>query len=255
MALDEALLIHTATHASPPTLRVYSWLKPTLSLGYSQPFSDVDSAQLSTLGWDCVRRPTGGRAILHIDELTYSVTAAADDPLVSGSLMESYQRISSALQLALEILGVPTQADQKYSKSPDQGKTNPVCFETPSNYEITWNGKKMIGSAQARKSGGVLQHGSLPLIGDLTRINLALIYPSEADRLAAGEQLLQRATTLETALGRQVSWEEAALAIENAFFTKLGLNFEASDPSMSELEMAESLLTSKYASRAWNERI
>lgn len=255
MALDEAFLIHAANHSSPPTLRLYSWQRPTLSLGYSQPYSDIDQRNLDLLGWDCVRRPTGGRAILHTDELTYSVTAALDEPLVAGSLLESYQRISSALQHALDLLGAATRADQKYPNSTEQAKSNPVCFETPSNYEITWNGKKLIGSAQSRKSGGVLQHGSLPLIGDLTRITKALNYPSEPDRFAAGPKLLARACTLETALGRQVSWEEAASAFEMSFSSHVGLNLAFSEPSASEIELAEKLFADKYASKAWTERI
>lgn len=255
MALDESLLIHTGNHSSPPTLRLYSWLRPTLSLGYSQPCADANSPTLVALGWDCVRRPTGGRAILHTDEMTYSVTAAADEPLVSGSLLDSYQRISSALQHALDLLGTETRADQKYPSSTELAKSNPVCFETPSNYEITWNGKKLIGSAQSRKSGGVLQHGSLPLIGDLTRITKALNYLSEPDRLVAAQKLQERACTLETALGRQVSWEEAATAFEMSFSNHLGLNLAFSEPSASELELAKELLTDKYASKAWTERI
>jgi len=104
--------------------------------------------------------------------------------------------------------------------------TNPVCFEVPSAYEITIDGKKLVGSAQARRKEGVLQHGSLPLYGDLTRILQVLVYPDEAARTRASERLLQRATTVETALGRKVTWEEAAQAFTKAFKSVFNLEFQ-----------------------------
>ena len=101
MALDEACLLSSAERRSLPTLRLFSWEPPTLSLGYAQKSSEVNFQQLHEHGWGLVRRPTGGRAILHTDELTYSVTAPLDDPVMAGSLLESYQRISKALLAAL----------------------------------------------------------------------------------------------------------------------------------------------------------
>ena len=100
----------------------------------------------------------------------------------------------------------------KILHAPHAAAPNPVCFEVPSTYEITVDGKKLVGSAQARRKEGVLQHGSLPLAGDLTRIIQVLAFPDEASRSRAAERLLSRATTVETALGRSVSWEEAARA-------------------------------------------
>ncbi len=127
-------------------------------------------------GWDLVRRPTGGRAILHTDELTYSVAGPQDEPRLAGSVLESYRVLAQALLYALQLLAIPAQAQEKpgtaSTGSPNQ---NPVCFEVPSNYEITVGGKKLVGSAQARRKEGVLQHGSLPLYGDLTRIVQALL--------------------------------------------------------------------------------
>src|SRR5215211_3917752 len=105
-------------------------------------------------------------------------------------------------------------------------QTNPVCFEVPSTYEITVNGKKLIGSAQARKKEGVLQHGSLPLTGDLSRICQALVFENEPTRENAAERLLARATTAQSALGHALSWEEAAGAFIQAFETQLGICFE-----------------------------
>jgi lipoate-protein ligase A len=168
MAVDESILEHIGRGESFPTLRLYAWDPACLSLGHTQPFADVDTARLRARGWEVVRRATGGRAILHTDELTYSVTGSAEEPVLVGGVLESYNRLAQALFLAVRDLGLPVEI--KEGKSNNNTTPNPVCFEVPSTYEITVNGKKLIGSAQARKKEGVLQHGSLPLTGDLTRI-------------------------------------------------------------------------------------
>ena len=159
MALDESILEHIGRGESVPTLRLYAWDPACLSLGHAQPFADVDTNRLKERGWEVVRRATGGRAILHTDELTYSVIAPNDEPSVAGSVLESYNRLAQALLLAVKNLELPVE--MKEGKANDNSTPNPVCFEVPSAYEITVDGKKLIGSAQARKKEGVLQHGSL----------------------------------------------------------------------------------------------
>ena len=134
-------------------------------------------------------------------------------------------------------------------------QANPICFEVPSSYEITVGEKKLIGSAQARKKEGVLQHGSLPLTGDLRRICQALVFESEAERENAAQRLLGRATTVESALGRSVSWEQAAAAFIQAFETQLGICFEKEDLSESERKRAQELVQQKYAQASWTERV
>src|SRR5688572_29267467 len=209
MAVDEAILEHIYRGEAKPTLRLYAWSQPCLSLGHAQPFKDVDVERLKSHGWDVVRRATGGRAILHTDELTYSVTGNSEDEILSGGVMESYNRLSKALLHAVQSLSLPVQVKEEKHTTASQN-LNPVCFEVPSSYEITVDGKKLIGSAQARKKEGVLQHGSLPLTGDLARICEALVFESESARAEASERLLARAATVEYALGRTVSWETAA---------------------------------------------
>ena len=152
MALDEAILEHIGQGDSLPTLRLYAWAPPCLSLGQAQPFADVNRTRLQERGWEVVRRLTGGRAILHTDEITYSVIASHDEPRVAGTVLESYNRLAQALLLAVKELDLPVEI--KEGKVDNQGKQNPVCFEVPSTYEITVNGKKLIGSAQARNKEG-----------------------------------------------------------------------------------------------------
>jgi lipoate-protein ligase A len=246
MALDEAILEAVGRGDSLPTLRLYAWEPPCLSLGYAQPVSDVDLARLRARGWDLVRRPTGGRAILHTDELTYSVTAPLDEPRVAGTLLETYNRLAQALVAALRQLGLPVEV-QEHSAAPNGQNTNPVCFEVPSTYEITVGGKKLVGSAQARRKEGVLQHGTLPLTGDLARIVQVLVFPDEDARQAAAERLLGRAVTVESALGRLVTWDQAAESYVVAFQETLQLDLQPGEISPAERECARELEEMKYA--------
>lgn len=253
MAIDQAIMEAVAEGRAAPTLRFYAWDPPCLSLGYTQPLADVDAERLSALGWDVVRRLTGGRAILHTDELTYSVTVAADDPIVSGDIVASYRRISSAFVEALRRLGAQPEAGKRAEAS--TGAKGPVCFEVPSHYEITLDGKKLIGSAQVRKFGAVLQHGTLPLTGDIARICDALSFDDDAQRATARARVYERATTLEGALGRAVGWREAAASVGAAFAETFGLAFEtATALTPGEAARAETLAAEQYATAAWNGR-
>ena len=252
MALDESILEHIGRGESAPTLRLYAWDPACLSLGHAQPFADVDTARLHERGWDVVRRLTGGRAILHTDEITYSVIAPNDEPRVTGTVLESYNRLAQALLLAVKKLEVPVEI--KEGRAENGPTPNPVCFEVPSTYEITVNGKKLIGSAQARKKEGVLQHGSLPLTGDLSRICQALVFESETAREAAARRLLAKASTVESALGRAVSWDAAAQAFIQAFESQLGLILERGELSGSESDRTDDLVREKYAHPSWTER-
>ena len=257
MAVDEAILDTAGSGAVLPTLRLYAWRPACLSLGYAQPIADVDQPALKALGWELVRRPTGGRAILHVDELTYSVTGPVDEPRLAGSVLESYQTLSAALLAALRCLGIPARALPKKDSPANipNADQNPICFEVPSNYEITVDGKKLIGSAQARRKNGVLQHGSLPLFGELQRITLGLAFSDENARQRAAERLVERATTAERALGAPPTWQQAAQAFGVAFQETLNLDLQPGELTQEETQRAEELFRDKYASPVWNEKI
>jgi lipoate-protein ligase A len=255
MAVDEAILEAVGRQEAPPTLRLYAWTPPCLSLGYAQPCTDVDRTSLQLQGWDLVRRPTGGRAILHTDELTYAVIGPLADPRLAGSVLESYQRLSQALLRALHALSIPARALEKPGGNGNPTAQNPVCFEVPSNYEITANGKKLIGSAQARRRDTLLQHGSLPLCGDLARITQALSFPDGQTRASAAGRLLNRATTVDDILGSRVSWETAAQAVSAAFEDVLNLDLSPAELSPAEANRARELVREKYAHPAWTERV
>ena len=254
MAVDEALLDLTGQGASLPCLRLYSWTPPCLSIGYAQPSSDVDFPRLHALGWDWVRRPTGGRAILHTDELTYSVIAPLTEPRVAGGVLESYQCLSTALLTALHSLGLPAEAHPIHLPA-SHGANAAVCFEVPSNYEIVVATKKLIGSAQARRKSGVLQHGTLPLGGDLSRITNVLVYPDDQARKDAAVRLLSHATTVESVLGYTISWEAAAHAMVDGFENELDLELFQDSLSEIEIKCAKQLLQEKYSHPSWLQRI
>ncbi len=256
MAIDEAILCAVGSADVLPTLRLYAWSPACLSLGCAQHAADVDVDRLREQGWDAVRRMTGGRAILHGDELTYSVALPKTHALAAGGIVDSYRRLSAALLDALNAIGLAAntyKGGDSVTRSPSA-----VCFEQPSDYEITADGKKLIGSAQARKHnsqhGVILQHGSLPLSGDLSRICDALSFCDAAEREAAKARVLARAITLETAIGRVVSWQTAAEALSAAFAARFDIHFVGSTLSAAERVHAEALRESRYAADTWTFR-
>ncbi len=256
MAVDESLLEFMGQKDSLSVLRLYAWNPPCISIGYAQSINDLRLDHLTELNWNIVRRITGGRAILHVDELTYSVIGPHSESRLSGGVLESYRRLSIALVIALRNIGLPAQALPRAIKiSSDSSSQEPICFEQPSDYEITVHGKKIIGNAQARKKTGILQHGTLPLYGDLTRITQVLNFESEEQRTIAAQRLLTKAATLEKVLGKPVSWNIAADAIISAFAKKLKLNLVPSKLTSEELIRAEILVKEKYALPQWTKRI
>jgi lipoate-protein ligase A len=259
MAIDEAVLVALAEGASSPTLRFYAWTPPCLSLGYSQTVADVDRARLTQLGWDLVRRATGGRAILHTDELTYSVVAPLDEPRVRGGVVESYQQLSAGLLRGLAILGLNVQADRQYDPAEPNSAKGPVCFEVPSNYEITagiaGQTRKLLGSAQVRKRGVVLQHGTLPLHGDIGRICDALVFETEQERRRVRARVATRATTVAYLIGRKVSWQDAAGTMTRGFAEALNLDLRPAPLTPAEESQAATLRAERYATPEWTNKV
>jgi lipoate-protein ligase A len=243
MAVDEAILRAVAAGRVPPTLRFYAWEPPCLSLGRAQEVSDVDLDALYAAGFDLVRRPTGGKAILHVDELTYSVIAPQGEPRVAGGVVESYRRLSTGLLRGLERLGVANLTANQ--RAGDRRLEGPVCFEVSSDYEITVGGRKLVGSAQMRSQGMVLQHGAMPLHGDIARICSLLTAHPDPVRVRA------RATTVEEALHRSVTWNEAANALAAGFAETLKLRLEPGVLTDEERACAEELRAKKYATDEW----
>lgn len=171
MGLDEALL---ESADAPPTLRFYSWSPDTLSLGYFQRWEDVPgTAQAGAV----VRRITGGGAIHHVNELTFSFTTSQSDPLYRGKVADSYLRIHRAIASALADLGVEASLACGQQVSSDRQGTG-MCFHASTDQDLVWSGRKGVGSAQRRRDGRVLHHGSIklgssPLEGEIATLGEA----------------------------------------------------------------------------------
>jgi len=238
MALDEALMAR-ARSTGEWVLRVYSWSLPTLSLGRHQSArSAYDAETLVAAGLGVVRRPTGGRAVLHDREVTYSVTGPATD---AGALRESYDRINRLLIEALQMLGVEVEvAKQPRAPKPDLTP----CFELPSPGELTAGGRKLAGSAQWREQGALLQHGSILVDGNQAQVSTLLRRPSSPPSEPA---------TLRALLGRAPTIAE----VGDALFASVA---RQEDPAASELVPEPALLDAaaelrrRYEDAGWTWR-
>ena len=253
MAVDEAIAEAAAAGAVPPTLRFYRWNPPTVTLGRHQKLADVDETQIAARGYDLVRRATGGRAILHVDELTYSVAGPIEEPRMAGGVMDAYLRFSNALLSGLSTLGL--KAEKAGGRTRAGRELSAACFETPSAYEITAGGRKLMGSAQSRRKGYVLQHGSLPLWGDVTRlVDVLALSCTTKDRLR--QQLRRQAATLAEALdlppdSERLAFPHVAAAMAGGFASALDQDLEPGTLSASELSRSAELIRVRYADPAW----
>ena len=249
MAVDEAIGHAVAEGRSPATLRFYAWSPPCVSLGRHQRSSSIDLPRCEELGYDVVRRPTGGRAILHIDELTYSLVAPPDHPIMSGSVLVAYERIAAALIAGLHLLGV--QAGRAPGESRTGAHASAACFDLSSAYEIVADGRKLLGSAQLRRAGYVLQHGSLPLAGDLGRVADCLVADTEEVR----RSLTDHAATLEQAASRRITFSEAARALADGMARSFGCSLTRTELTSWEIRRASEFRAAHYDKASWTFRL
>jgi len=253
MAVDEVLLDGVARGGTAPTLRFYQWSPACLSLGYFQSYDVVDLDGCAALGVDVVRRPTGGRAILHDRELTYSVALPASVLGHDGGVLPSYYRLSLALQDGLRRLGVPaTLAPESAARGPIVH--GPVCFDRPSAHEILLEGRKLVGSAQMRRGGGILQHGSIliePRVDKLTKC-LRLPHNSAASTSPDGSARIEDGVAGLAEVGLTQTAQIAA-AIAQAFAARFGVSLVEAPLRPDELAAARALAGAKYQSAGWTE--
>jgi lipoyl(octanoyl) transferase len=222
MERDLAFHRQVARGEALPTLRFYTWDPPALSLGYFQRLEDVaDVAACHRLGVDIVSRPTGGRALLHHRELTYSVTAPEGCLKIPASVLEAYRLFSRALVRGLTRLGVPAELAPGSGRG--RGLAPGACFDAPAAYELQVAGKKVAGSAQMRRDGALLQHGSILFSLPLELYRQVLLPPpgSGPDFLRSLEE---GAAGLED-LGYRVDLEDLKAALRDGFAEVLDIDF------------------------------
>jgi lipoate-protein ligase A len=243
MAIDEALWRGRHAETSPPTVRFYGWDPPTVSVGYGQPLDrHVDAAACRRWGVGLVRRPTGGSAIYHDGperELTYCVTATADDLGVGGDLLETYRWIARALVRGLNALGAGAEVVPA-GRGP--GPDPAFCFARTGAFEIEVAGRKLVGSAQRRLGASFLQHGAVLLAVDAPR--LSALFPTTRDPLAT-------LTTLEAAIGRRPTFDEVARALTDAFEAEHALTLAPGGLSTEEAAAVERLVGERYGHDAF----
>ncbi len=217
MAVDEAIASAVEEGISPPTLRFYGWKSPTLSIGYSQRLENkIDAEYCRKNKIDIVLRPTGGRAVLHDKEVTYSIASPKNNPLFPDNISETYRVIGEALSKGLSILGIDANSNSAF-RIPHSVFRNPSCFATTSQYEITVNGKKLIGSAQRRFKNSFLQHGSIPLENNHETLAHCLGFKEGYKGKRFVNLLKEKSITLNELNGRVYSYNEVVDAIVRGF--------------------------------------
>lgn len=243
MGLDEAVLNEIAEGRSPATLRLYGWNPPAISIGYFQSLEEeVDTAACRKRGVDIVRRITGGGAVLHEHEITYSIhipeTAAAEYGIPLG-VLESYGKICGGILKGLALLGL----DAKFVP------LNDIIVVTPVGP------KKISGNAQTRKRGIILQHGTVLLKVDVEKMFSLLKVPNEKLKGKLIEDVKQRVTSVSDALGRTVQFVEAAGVLKKGFSAEFfGIALEEGTLSAQEAILAEKFEKEKYGASDWIEK-
>lgn len=247
MAVDESLGESVASGASEPVVRLYRWQPACLSLGFAQPFSAANAGFCVRSGVDVVRRPTGGRAVLHHLELTYSVLAPLDGRSFSGDLQGAYQRICRALVAGLRRVGVGAEL----AGAPDGALIRPTeaipCFVGPAMGEVVAGGRKLVGSAMRRLGGAILQHGSILEEWDGSLQAGCLGLPDDSS-------LRPAVITVHEALGGPLPSGRLETAMAEGFAEEFDVLLEPGELSPVEADRARVLARERYGHERWTVR-
>jgi lipoate-protein ligase A len=247
MAIDESMLDAHLRDLVPPTLRVYRWSPPALSLGYFQSLEkDVSQEKCSELGIDVVRRLTGGRAVFHHNELTYSIVTSEKYGLPEA-VEQSYKFLCEGLVAAYRTLGLEVSL-----VSQDRGISSAACFTNAGSADLTFQGRKIAGSAQRRKGDTILQHGSLPISLDPQLFSSILKFPSASVRDRVLTAFTEKVTSISEVLGNPIGWQELKEALFEGFQQALNINFYVDTLTPEEIELSDQLAKDKYNTLAWN---
>ncbi|HMD14823.1 MAG TPA: hypothetical protein VKI62_09375 [Bacteroidota bacterium] len=224
MELDKYLAVQFHKITGTPILRVYGWQPFAVSIGYNQSMEDFNLSSISSAHYEIVRRPTGGKAIFHAHELTYSVVA----PIAIMSPRAWYQFIHERLLHGLEYLGVHadlSESDPNFRELYRDPASIP-CFSSSAKSEIQWNGRKLVGSAQRRFGNVILQHGSILLGPEHRQITEFLNTQTPEAKDSIASSLQEHTIDVETILGRSVSFGETAEAVRRGFHEHAGSSIE-----------------------------
>ncbi|MDT9024834.1 lipoate--protein ligase family protein [Rossellomorea yichunensis] len=256
MALDEALLDWHSEGKIPPTIRFYGWDPATLSIGYFQKVEkeiNLDAVKEHGLGF--VRRPTGGRGVLHEHELTYSVIVSEEHPEMPKTVTEAYRVISEGILKGFQGLGLEAYFAVPKTAEEREGLKNPrsaVCFDAPSWYELVVEGRKVAGSAQTRQKGVILQHGSILLDLDEDKLFSLFKYPSDRVKERMQRAFKSKAVAMNEISSETITMDMAKEAFKKGFEEGLNIHLEPYELSEEETQYVVDLAGTRYESDDWN---
>ncbi|MFZ0371507.1 MAG: biotin/lipoate A/B protein ligase family protein [Halobacillus sp.] len=251
MALDEALMNWHRQGEIPPVLRFYGWAPAGLSVGYFQKVKGkIDLEGVERHGFELVRRQTGGRAVLHDKELTYSVIVSEDHPDMPASVKDAYLVLSKGLLEGFHNLGIEAEFAVPEGKLDTTGSA--VCFEEPSWYELIVEGRKAAGSAQTRKKGVILQHGSIPIDVDDVKLFDMFIYKNERIKERARRAFGDKAAAINQLLDSSVTFDQTKEAFKEGFEKGLDVHLEPFELSDEQWKEVERIAEERYRTEEWN---
>lgn len=235
MAVDQAILGLHANGKSPPTLRLYQWSPPAVSLGFCQKRHNLDLAACRRLGIEVVKRPSGGRAVLHLGDLTYAVIAGTADGIPSA-VTAAYRLICDGLLQGFRLLGIEARMGRGIIKPPQQD----ICFLRGTLGSIVYQERKFVGSAQTWHASSMLQHGSIILVPQIEA--LVSLWPGSADSpVELRAKLEGRISSLQEILGQLPKMEEVKAAIRQGIARALGIRFDPAELTPEEWTLAKDL--------------
>jgi len=250
MAVDEAIFRESIRRKVSPTLRFYGWLTPVVSIGYFQDARrEIDIEGCRRLGIGLVRRPTGGKAVLHDQELTYAVVASPEQSHFPPDILRTYRVISNCLARGLSGIGIRAELKAE-GRSPAGESLRTSCFSTPSRYELLVNGRKLCGSSQMRSHGAFLQHGALLMAFDPQRTCAVMLPHRELEKQAA--RLAESVTTVGELTGGSVDEPALCRSLREGFEQELGIRFEEGGLTAEEEALSRELMAKKYRNDNWN---
>lgn len=259
MALDEALLNWHSEGLIPPVIRFYTWEPAALSIGYFQKAEkEIDMVAVEKLGLGFVRRPTGGRGVLHEHELTYSIIVREDYPDMPETVTEAYRVLSEGLLEGFRNLGLDAYfsvPDTDEKKADLKKPKSAVCFDAPSWYEMVVEGKKVAGSAQTRQKGVILQHGAILIDLDAEKLLSVFRFDSDQAKEKMRRKIPEKAVSINSLRTKPATAEECASAFKSGFQQALDIQFEPYILSEKQVAYVKSIEEKKYANDDWNFRV
>jgi lipoyl(octanoyl) transferase len=249
MAIDEAIFQETVRYKKSPTLRFYGWQPAAVSIGYFQDLdTEVNAARCRDAGVDIVRRITGGKAVFHGDDLTYSVMSCDQGKIFPADILGTYRIISECIALGLSYLGIQTTLEET-GRSVKNADFKSCCFSYPSRNELLIAGRKKIcGSAQMRSQGGFLQHGSLPISFDHL-LTASFLLPSRTEKQL--ELLRDSVAAINDEAGFAIDLGVICTNLVKGFSSVLGLEIEEGGLTPAEENIKRELMN-KYKNLCWN---